>query len=254
MTAPLMFTLAERPELREDMSRINPSVWPEFMLHDPVADEHWLKLYEQFAEFQFVLCDETGEALACGNAIPFAWASMAGQWPRGWDAVFECAVADYAAGRAPDALSALQATVAKEHQGQGLSREVLKGMRRIAAARGFATLVAPVRPSLKSQYPLTPIENYIRWPGPEGLLFDPWLRTHQRLGAEAMSIAPESMRITGTVGEWEAWTELHFPESGPYIVPGALTPVTIDRKRDCGRYVEPNVWMRHTLAPDAMRL
>jgi hypothetical protein len=36
-----------------------------------------------------------------------------------------------------------------------------------------------------------------------------------------------------------------FPESGDYIVPGALVPVQIDRERDLGHYVEPNVWMRH---------
>jgi hypothetical protein len=30
-------------------------------------------------------------------------------------------------------------------------------------------------------------------------------------------------------------------------VPGALTLVSIDREADVGAYVEPNVWMRHTL-------
>jgi hypothetical protein len=29
-------------------------------------------------------------------------------------------------------------------------------------------------------------------------------------------------------------------------VPGALVPVRIDRERDVGTYVEPNVWMRHS--------
>lgn len=36
-----------------------------------------------------------------------------------------------------------------------------------------------------------------------------------------------------------------FPESGHYVVPGALVPITIDRERDQGVYVEPNVWMVH---------
>ena len=31
----------------------------------------------------------------------------------------------------------------------------------------------------------------------------------------------------------------------PYVVPGALVPVEIDRERDEGLYVEPNVWMVH---------
>ena len=32
-----------------------------------------------------------------------------------------------------------------------------------------------------------------------------------------------------------------------YVVEGALVPVEIDREADAGRYVEPNVWMRHAV-------
>jgi hypothetical protein len=38
-----------------------------------------------------------------------------------------------------------------------------------------------------------------------------------------------------------------FPETGSYVVPAALELVTIDRQHDVGRYVEPNVRMRHRL-------
>jgi hypothetical protein len=38
---------------------------------------------------------------------------------------------------------------------------------------------------------------------------------------------------------------MRFPESGEYIVPGALVPLCVDRERDEGVYVEPNVWMEH---------
>ncbi len=38
---------------------------------------------------------------------------------------------------------------------------------------------------------------------------------------------------------------LRFPESGQYIVPGALNPIEIDREADRGYYIEPNVWMQH---------
>ena len=55
------------------------------------------------------------------------------------------------------------------------------------------------------------------------------------------------MTITGTVAEWEGWTGMLFPESGDYVVPGALELVTIDREADLGTYVEPNVWMHHQL-------
>ena len=53
------------------------------------------------------------------------------------------------------------------------------------------------------------------------------------------------MRVTGTVAEWEEWTGMHFPEDGDYVVPGALVPVTF--ADGIGAYVEPNVWMRHSV-------
>ena len=55
------------------------------------------------------------------------------------------------------------------------------------------------------------------------------------------------MRIPGRVADWESWTGMGFPESGAYVVPGALVPVEIDRERDEGVYVEPNVWMHHRI-------
>lgn len=56
--------------------------------------------------------------------------------------------------------------------------------------------------------------------------------------------------MSGTVAEWEEWTGLALPESGPYVVPAALVPIQIDRERDEGVYREPNVWVR---SPQAER-
>jgi hypothetical protein len=53
------------------------------------------------------------------------------------------------------------------------------------------------------------------------------------------------MLISGTVAEWESWTELAFPESGDYVFPDGLAPVTVDREHDRATYWEPNVWMVH---------
>src|SRR4029453_8284487 len=99
--------------------------------------------------------------------------------------------------------------------------------------------------SLKHRNPLAPMDRYITWRRPDGTLLDPWLRTHERLGAEIVKIAPESLRIPGTVAESEEWTEMAFPESEAYVAPGALVPVEVARERDGGVYVEPNVWMVH---------
>jgi hypothetical protein len=77
------------------------------------------------------------------------------------------------------------------------------------------------------------------------MLFDPWLRAHERVGAELVGPAADSLVSEGTVTELEEWCGLEFPESGSYIVDGALVPVEIDCEHDRGSYREPNVWMRH---------
>jgi hypothetical protein len=39
---------------------------------------------------------------------------------------------------------------------------------------------------------------------------------------------------------------MKFPQSGQYVVKGALNPITMDVEKDRGIYVEPNVWLVHT--------
>ncbi|HEY0735372.1 MAG TPA: hypothetical protein VGD69_10745 [Herpetosiphonaceae bacterium] len=242
-----IYTLEQRPEFRNRISPLNAKCWPAFMMEDPVAAQHWNTLLDTFAPFQFVLCAEDNTLTAAGNAIPVLWDATTEGLPEGWDSVLEQGVRDREQNRAVNTLSALSITVDPQHQGSGLSRLMVQVMRSIAATHGFLNLIAPVRPSFKSHYPLTPIERYITWQQPDGAPFDPWLRVHWRLGARILKVAPRSMVIPGTVAEWEAWAAMPFPESGGYVVPGALSPVTIDREQDRGEYVEPNVWMRHAI-------
>jgi hypothetical protein len=70
--------------------------------------------------------------------------------------------------------------------------------------------------------------RYIEWRTASGLPFDPWLRAHARLGAGIVEVCATSMEIPGTVAEWEGWTGMQFPETGTYVVPGALQPIEID--------------------------
>jgi GNAT superfamily N-acetyltransferase len=249
----IRYTYAEQPDSkREVFQAVKQPAWQyDFMFEDEVANRWWDRLEDDFADYQFVLRDEDagGAIAAVGHTLPFFWAAPLTELPdRGWDGIFEQAMADADAGRTPNLLTAIEASVAPAYQGKGVSRRVIETMRDLAQAQGYASLVAPVRPSRKAQYPLTAMERYITWTDESGAPFDPWLRTHWRLGARIVKVAPQSMRIPGTVAKWERWTGLKFPESGPYIVPGALEPVQIDRERDLGVYVEPNVWMHHAIA------
>ncbi len=244
-----IYNIAERPNFADRRDDINPKSWPQFMLHDPVASRYWARLFTDFAAFQFVLCDTQDTIVAMGNSVPLVWSGTVEDLPNGWDAELEGGFLDLEAGRAPNTLGALSITIDPAHQGQGLSRIMLQHMHGMAAMHGLHDLIAPVRPTLKAQYPLTPIERYAAWTTPDGAPFDPWLRTHWRFGARIVRPAPQSMVIEAPVAQWEAWTGMRFPDSGPYVVPGALQPILMDRERDVGRYEDPNVWMRHVIEP-----
>jgi len=40
---------------------------------------------------------------------------------------------------------------------------------------------------------------------------------------------------------------LKFPQSGKYIIPGALNPMEMDVEKDDGNYVEPNIRVIHLI-------
>ena len=240
-------TYAEDPSIKKTIfQEAKVPSWPEFMFHDPLAWDLWHYLQDDFAEYQFVMRDDAGTLIAVGHTLPFHWDRSIDDLPdTGWDGILQKAVDDLLAGRKPNLITAIEATILPAYRGGGISRRVIGEMRKIAQARGFPTLVAPVRASMKASYPTIPMERYVAWKTEEGLPFDPWLRTHARLGARIVKIAPESMRIPGKVAEWEAWTKMRFPESGEYVIPGGLVPLRVDRERDEALYVEPNVWMAH---------
>lgn len=240
----LVASYADRPDLAERTEEVG-NVWPEFV-HHARLNRHWHRLREDFLDFQLVLYDDEADVvLGRGHSIPFAWDGSRDDLPDGVEGVFD-RVFEEGGGR-PTTLSAVAAVVDPRHQGRGLSALVIEGMRAAAARGGLDALVAPVRPTLKARYPLTPMERYRTWRRADGEVFDPWLRVHERLGAEILGVCPGSLLVSGTVAEWEEWTGMAFPDSGEYVVEGALVPVEIDRDADVGRYVEPNVWMRHSV-------
>ena len=141
------------------------------------------------------------------------------------------------------ALSALAAEVDPAYQGSGISSLVIRAMGVVARLAGLAHLVAPVRPSWKRRYPLTPIERYSAWLRDDRLPFDPWMRVHVRAGAKILRPEPRSLQISAPVLDWETWTQMQFPEEGQYIFPDGLAPLTVSA--GLGLYWEPNVWLRH---------
>jgi GNAT superfamily N-acetyltransferase len=237
------------PDYRDRAGDIAEASWPEFMLHDAIANAHWHELFDHFSEYQFALLDnETGRMAAMGNSLPFHWDDELSALPEGgWDWVFVRAVEGHRNGVAPNIQSAIQIAIHPDYRNQGLSTAMVKAMREVGQSKGFKHLVAPVRPNQKSKYPLISIDDYILWTNEAGLPFDAWLRVHARVGAKIIKPCHEAMTIRGNGSEWEAWTDLKFPQSGTYFIPGALNPMEMNIEKDEGLYIEPNVWMVHEL-------
>ena len=237
------------PDYRDLADDIAVASWPEFMMHDSVANEYWHELFDRFGEYQFAMLDtEANRMAAMGNSLSFHWEAEVSALPEGgWDWVFVKAVEDHKNGVTPNIQSAIQIAIHPDYQSKKLSSRMVEAMRAIGQSKGFKCLVAPVRPNQKSKYPLISIDDYIKWTNEEGLPFDAWLRVHARLGSKILKPCHQAMVIHGTRAKWEEWTGLKFPQSGDYFIPGALKPMEMNVEKDEGIYIEPNVWMVHKI-------
>ena len=232
------------PEQEKIQDEITSELWPEFMLHDPVSNAIGINYLSVPGVSNFF--DVQLEVIGIANCIPYYWNKSFEKLPdRGWDWVFGKGINDKLNNIRANTLNGLQIAVSKKHQGKGISSLVLKEMIFLARDNGFKYVTTPVRPILKSEYPLTSIDNYIKWRREDGLPFDPWLRVHVRLGGKIIKPCHKSMYITGTVNEWEEWTNMKFFETGRYVIRGALKPVKINIEKNSGEYTEPNVWVLH---------
>ncbi|MEU5917274.1 N-acetyltransferase [Streptomyces sp. NPDC047141] len=242
-------TLAARPELEGAMWSMK-DLWPEFMMYDPVGWANMGRIAREFPEFVLVATDAAGAVVARGFSVPFRL-DVEGRRElpaRGWDEVLNWAFSDLRHGRTPDTVSAIEITVGLDHLGQGVSHTMLAALRENAGARGFAELVAPVRPNGKHLEASASLHEYaFRTREEDGLPADPWLRVHVRAGGVIEAVAPASMTVSGSVEQWRTWTGLPFDADGPVEVPGALVPVHCEATRGYAVYVEPNVWVRHRI-------
>lgn len=237
-----VFLHRNHPELAEKLGSFG-DLWMELVFHTEKGDLYYHHVWDTFADFNFYLGEDEDHLVAAGICMPLYWDGNPDSLPTGWDDVLELGVKQHEEGIAPNTVSALAAMVSKDHQGQGLSKYAIRTMKGLAKKHGLYQFIAPVRPTRKSMYPLTPMDRYMRWMREDGSPFDPWLRVHCQEGGTIVKAAVPSMTTKGTVAQFEQWTKMRFPESGTYVVPGALDPIVIDREADTGLYEESNVWV-----------
>lgn len=243
-------SLAERPDLAE-LFWI-PALWPAFLTHDEVGHQFYARVATDYAAYALLAWedDDPGHPVARSCSIPFSIAPETGRErlpDEGWRGVIGWGLSDLAEGRAPTTVSAIEVAIRPDRRGSGLASAMLEAKRDNARKLGFRELVAPVRPSGKHRLPRLSMTEYVTRTRPDGLPEDPWLRLHVRMGAEIVGVCPTAMVIAGSLAQWRDWTGLPFDTSGDVEVPLALNPVHCDVVHDHAVYVEPGVWVRHTL-------
>lgn len=219
--------------------------FPPFITADKLAKQYIDRVRAWFPEWNLTLADGEQNPVATGWGIPVRWDGTGADLPAGYTDATIRAVEGRQQGVAADTLVICGAVVAGRLKGRGLAGQLLTVLRDAAVRAGLTRVIAPVRPTLKERYPLTPVETFMTWTRPDGTALDPWIRTHLRMGATILAAAPASQAMTGTVAEWEQWSGIALPSTGDYVIPCGLSVLHIDREADLGTYIEPNIWVRH---------
>lgn len=245
-------TLADRPELVEAIGGLLASRWPTFMLDGrPGHDVDVTRFAVEAPGHQVLLLDADDQLLGFGASVPLGWDGTVAGLPAGWDGAVTAAadlldrVGD---GTSANTVCALSITLAPGATGGGLAGRMLEAIKAAAAGIGATTVIVPVRPVLKTRHPRTPMAEFLTWRTDDGRDFDPWLRLHRAAGGEVLGIADPSMTVTGSIADWQRWTELPLSGSGEHLIPGGLSPLVIDRQAGTGVYREANVWVAHPVA------
>ncbi len=239
-------TIAQRPDLIAPVEALVAEVWPTYFRYartDPSDGRvDWPGLYRRWPHLQLVLL--RGDAvIAAAHTAPLAWdGDPAGLPDEGWDWAMRRSLDDLDAGLAPRTLCGLSVTIARQHQGEGLSQVMLRWMHAVGLEHGMSRLIVPVRPSHKSRHPHTPMAQYATWTD-EGLPRDPWIRTHVRIGGRIVGPCDRAMRMIGSAEEWSAWLGMPLPPDGERTHPELLSPLKLSG--GVGRYTEPNLWVIH---------
>ncbi len=155
-------TTADRHDLDDQARDALRTVWPEFIFHDPVSAEHVARVETYFPHYDVLLLDD-GHVVAGGWGVPIRWDGTVTALPDGYDGSLVSAVTGHENSVPPDTLCIMAAAVSAGRQGGGLAGKTLAALRDRATAAGLRRVIAPVRPALKSRYPLTPMANFARW-------------------------------------------------------------------------------------------
>ncbi|MGE3143792.1 MAG: transferase, partial [Hyphomonadaceae bacterium] len=175
-------TRADCPDLKKAAGAIEQAAWNAlgFLNYTHAHYQYYSALLEEYADCQLCLVDtETGYPVAAANCVPVTVPDLDALPAEGWDWIVESAASPKSN---PNMIGALAISVPQLHRSKGLARIMIHAFRDLAAKRGYAGVVAPVRPSAKSKHPYIPIDDYVEGRDERGRAADPGLRSHLAAG------------------------------------------------------------------------
>lgn len=236
--------LSDRLDLIDEVASLDDQSWPVFLQNGDAKS--WSHFYNELSDSVLVLTSND-KLIAAGFTVPLVWDGTTADLPDSIEEVLNRGLLVKRCNVQANTLVPIGALVDREARGQGLSSKILVEMKNFALGSNISSLVVPVRPMFKTKYPLQSIQEYAHWRNDDGFLYDPWLRVHERLGAEIIKITDCTLEVKSSLEKWSEWTNMVFPVSGEYVVKGALSPVIVDKENKQATYREPNVWMLHPM-------
>jgi hypothetical protein len=186
-----MTLTVERSDAREwpddQLEPLFGGAFPAFIAGDQDAKPYVSRVREWFADLDIFLVGPDGAPAAAGWGVPVRWDGTARDLPAGYTDTIRRAVAGRERRDEPDTLVICGGIVSRGRTGQGLAAELITALRDLAPTAGWERVIAPVRPTLKPQYPLTPIDEFASWTRPDGA---PLTRGCARTGGWAPGSSP----------------------------------------------------------------
>lgn len=252
----MIIRLSKKDRLFEESVNLYLAGFPHYVLLGQNNDSDLIAAANYYNEcllnYRIVMTNKSGDVIASAKTLPYRVNEdkLTEELPDDLLDLFLEGIKQHQKEEDPNSIIVFSITVDNRYQGKGISSKMIKEIKNICKQDMFKNMLLPVRPTLKHKYPLTDMDSYQQWKNEENSLFDPWIRTHVKNGGKILRIAKGAQKFTGTVEDWQEWTGMIFPETGRYIIDGALSPLEIDISKDIGNLVEDNIWIKYDILSD----
>lgn len=219
--------------------------FPSVISESAVIKTNWPLLEKYFPEYQFFLISNEGDLIGFMNTVPFHFNKSEAELPEdGWDWMLSNGIEVFQNKQLPNFLGGLQVIVRSKYQNLGYSKIILKHAKQFLKTSALTKLLIPIRPTKKHEFPKMSMFDYLDLKQ-QNEVYDPWIRTNLKSGAQIIKICEKSMTIKGDVEFWENLFNKRIETSGNYLLQGALSPISINVDKNFGQYIEPNIWIKY---------